>query len=65
MVAIRDKYYEGAKTEGLVIKHGGKKMTLSPVDVKDKIVMASKPMVNKFNGAATHKLLYYNWNPDK
>jgi hypothetical protein len=64
MVAIRDKYYEKAREEGLVIHHAGKKMTLTPDEVKSKIVMGSQPYADKFS-SATHKLLYYAWNPDK
>lgn len=65
MVAIRDKYYNEAVQEGLVICHGKDKMTLTPEEVKTKIVMVSKPVVNRFSGATTHKLLYYMWKPDE
>jgi hypothetical protein len=63
MVAIRDKYYAKAVTEGLVIVHDGQKMTLSAAEVQSKIVMGSPPIADKFSDA-THHLLYYMWVPD-
>jgi hypothetical protein len=59
MVAIRDKYYEKARKDGLTIKHDNKTMKLTPEEVRSKIVLVSKPMPNKFSGKVSHKLLYY------
>jgi hypothetical protein len=64
MVAIRDKYYDEAIKKGLVITHDGKKMTLTPNEVKTRIVQGSKlPYDDKFS-INKHRLLYYKWIPD-
>ena len=51
------------KKQGLIITHGGKKMTLSPVQVKTKIKKKSKLISSKRNLEDYH-LYYYKWSPD-
>ena len=62
LVGIRNIHYYDGRRNGLRITHDGKVMTLTPEDVKFKIV-ASKPVRDKFS-SAIHTLLYYKWIPD-
>ena len=64
MVAIRSKYYQRARVEGLAIKFFNEQMTLSPAQVVSRIVMGSAPLPDHFSDS-THKLLYYKWEPNK
>ncbi len=64
-VAIRDKYYDRAKIEGLTIRVGNEQMTLTPAEVVSKIVHGSKPVPDYFKEHNTHRLLYYWWKPNQ
>ena len=64
MVAIRSKYYQKAKVEGLTISFFNEQMTLTPAQVVSKIVMGSPPVADQFSDN-THKLLYYRWEPNQ
>lgn len=64
MVAIRDKYYQRAKAEGLTIKFFNQHMTLTPAQVVSQIMMGSAPIPDHYSDD-THKLLYYKWEPNK
>jgi len=49
--------------EGLIIIHDNKKMTLTPVQVKTKIVEKSALFTSKI-GMEDYYLYSYKWNPD-
>lgn len=51
------------KKEGLEITHGGQVMTLSPRDVKNKIVAKDGPFSSK-DHKGEYYLYSYRWRPD-
>ena len=51
------------KKQGLIITYGGKKMTLSPVQVKTKIKKKGELNISK-KGLENYHLYYYKWSPD-
>ena len=51
------------KKENLIIIHDGKKMTLTPVQVKVKIKAKSALFTSKI-GMEDYYLYSYKWNPD-
>ena len=52
------------QNENLEIQHNGEIMTLTPTELKTKLVATSKSFSSKFGGTS-YRLLGYTWNPDK
>lgn len=57
----RDKCIE--KNENLIITHNDKVMTLTPLDLKNKVMKTSHLIKSKFAGGKDYKLIGYLWKP--
>ena len=52
------------RNENLQIEHKGDIMTLTPEELRSKVVDKSNNIPSKFGGKE-YRLLCYEWNPDK
>jgi len=52
------------KNKNYLVEYAGETMTLSPEDLKKKVIATSALMQNKYVGGKDYKLLSYKWNPD-
>jgi hypothetical protein len=66
LAEIRDYDVQDAinKHENIIVKYDGDIMTLSPNDLKEKLVSVSRLFKSKVGGK-DYKLNAYEWNPDQ
>jgi len=65
LVEVRDYDVQNAITrnENLVIIYNEQTMTLTPQDLKDRVISTSEPFKSKI-GASDSKLIGYRWKPE-
>lgn len=52
------------KNENYLVEYAGETMTLSPEDLKKKVIATSHLFESKYAEGRDYKLLSYKWNPD-
>lgn len=67
LAEIRDYDVNSAIENGekIVIKYDGDAMTLSPTDLKEKLISVSKVEFKSKVGGKDYRLCSYRWNPDE